>query len=52
MANNGAGGGFPPGQPEVHAAYLQTSGVGALLEQMLAAVLVERPKARRESQEK
>ena len=32
MANNGAGGGFPPaGQPEVHAAYLQTSGVGALL---------------------
>ena len=48
-ANTGPKGGFPAGRPEAHAAYLQTSGVGALLEQMLAAVLVERPKARRES---
>ena len=45
-----AKGGFPAGRPEVHAAYLQTAGVNDLFERMLAAVLVEKPAARRTSE--
>ena len=50
-ANSALKGGFPEGRPEAHAAYLQTSGVDALFERMLSAVLVEKPSARSPDEE-